>query len=309
MIELKENKSVKELIEELQAQRGYEENSLREKRAEIVQKQSKTKEVYQRLREERNQAILQEKNKLPAITVKHLTDREYFKKKSKNSIWFGVLVALIVGIFGSAALAATIKEIENPAGACFVLIGAVIVAMVIAVEAKKLPLKKRLSEINSDEKVIEFDKKYDQIFNEYYDKTADYNNSIGKLKEEEEQSVEYLTEIEQNLFALIYRNTLFFYGSNKSYSYQIYLDGRLYDEVKGKKIVEIKISEGIHSFKIETVSYNPVDRSIIDAYTFSTRQLIAEPHTAEAWAYVCDGLHIEQVTARRFEMETKVKLL
>ena len=147
---------------------------------------------------------------------------------------------------------------------------------------------------------FELSRKHDEI------KTSKKNSVFNSAAKKYTAALEtQLLSIENDLFDIKYRDTILFYGSARGYRYSLYIDGLLYDEVKSKELVVIKLSEGFHSFKLETDQINPFDSSVINTFTFETRQIIINGNEVQAYAMECDGRRLRQLPKSAFEKVTK----
>ena len=240
--------------------------------------------------------------------------RQLEKRKSKCKL-YGI-AALVIYFFAAFAVL-YLKKISFSTDnliplAIVALVGIVFSAICTAV-AKK-PISNKLAALYSDTDIIEYRKNVSKLFKKVQDKENRLKelkskkqsvlNDISELHNEEKKIFNALDELN---FNFLYKNTILFYGAERNNRYSLYLDGHPYDTVRGKRIIQINLSPGIHSFKVENTSYN-IDGSVIFCYTFSTQQIIVgeEP---EAFAFVCDYKWLNRVSGAEFEKKTKTKLI
>jgi len=245
-----------------------------------------------------------------------LDTRTQLEKRIKKCKLSGILVfiayaLLAVGGFYMFDIAVSIVN-------CMITVAVGVLISVIYVAIAKAPLNRKHLATFADPNIKAYDKKKAEFFDEFNKERSEKNANNEKLNREKrnienelrklnESEKSVLSEIQELDFNVAYNDTILFYGKDKGNYYEIYLDGHLYDTVRGRQIVRIILSPGIHSFKVDNTNYN-IDGSVIYSYTFNTRQIIAG-ETIAAYPIVCEYNEIKQVSGEEFQKITKTQLL
>lgn len=171
----------------------------------------------------------------------------------------------------------------------------------------------------SDANIIEYDKKIEEERKIKIDNTNALIHSLSEcdarekemykllneMKKREEGILLYLDELD---FHIAYNKTILFYGENRGNYYDIYIDGDLYDTVRGKTIVTIKLPNGSHYIKFTNTALN-FDKSVIYSFSFKTEQLEINDSVIMAYPVVIDMNSITYPNVKRFQEITKQKLI
>lgn len=249
------------------------------------------------------------------LSLRALLQKKISKCKYMGYFIFAVYVGLVVGIFAYLKKPMSIESIP------LYLIAAVIgiVGCVVAVKIMKSPVKRKLAQTFSDPRIAELDKKVKALESDFRDKRIrkmqyrqelvekekELKQKLTQAKTAEEETKNQLSEID---FNFKYKNTILFYGRDGGNRYDIYIDGLLYDTVKGKQIIKIILTPGLHSFKVDNTHYNIVDGSVDYSITFNTIQIMVGEELA-AYPIVCEYKTIKQVTGTEFQKITKTNLM
>lgn len=236
-----------------------------------------------------------------------LTKREKYTKSKGVANWLPIILliaGLLYCLYQKINLL-TIFSINNPFISVLILIAIAIAIYFVLKLVISIPFSIAINNINKKEDIQKVNKQELEIYSEC---KRNYFNQAGDIKSEIDELQEELDEIEDFLYNQIYKNCFLFYGTwGGSYRYRIILDGHEYDEVRAKRLVVIQLSEGIHSVKIESTSYNVVDGSINIAYTFPTEQIIAGEN-GRVHAFTCDANKLYRVGKAELEKAMKEKI-
>jgi len=253
-------------------------------------------------------------NNLDETAKQVLENRKKLHKKIRShkciTLVLSILYLIAVTVFLCLADLFTV-----PVYLITILIGAVGITLPLIISI--IGLKKQFSKTFSDPLIEDYDAAVFELFENFKEKKAEKQRKLSELQLEKRKieneisktvdaQVRIVNKAENLEFNYTYKDTILFYGADRGNRYDLYLDGRLYDTVKGKEIVTIKLSPGLHSFKVNNTCYN-IDKSVIYSYTFNTMQFLAgeEP---EAHAIVCDYKIIKEVDGNEFQRITKTRL-
>ncbi len=250
-----------------------------------------------------------------------LSEKDALEKKKSNCRWFGF--AILIAYVALAYLILFVLKVEFPIADILVYLSAAILAIIlyaVSVSIKRAPIKKKISEIYGEGKISEYYKKHTQLGNEYGSKISQNEDTISDLEEKIHSLENYIKKFEETKTQIIqyldeldvhweYRDAILFCGKQSGTVYDIYIDGLLYDKVKRNNPIKIKLTPGLHSFKVEYVEYN-IDNSVLSSYTFNTIQIEIDPEKAPILnAFVSNYKSLERVNAAEFEKKAKIKLL
>ena len=299
-------------------------SQLNEIRTSISEKEHELNEITKAINDintvDAYQKYLQEVNELENCldeNARHkvIQTKQLEKRKSKCKL-YGFAALVIYSLVAFAVL--YFKEIDFSTDNLILVTVVALVGIVFSVICTgiaKKPITNKLAALNSDPDIVKYKKNVSELFKNVQDKENQLKHlkskkqnatkAISELHNEEKKILNALDELE---FNFLYKDTILFYGAERNNRYSLYLDGHPYDTVTGKRIIQIKLSPGIHSFKVENTSYNIVDRSVDYCYTFNTQQIIAG-EDPEAFAFVCDFNRLNRVSGSEFEKITKTKLI
>ena len=301
-MKIKDGQTIQSIEEELRGKFSDLKMALHRKNEEIREKEANKTNVLSSATENMNNALSEERKKLSDNTRSLLSERSSLYGKISGFKWLTFLVSVIyiaAAVFTIYHFWSVLKE--KPVMPIVTAVALGIILCVTFYKIIKRPTQKRIDTVNSDPEVRAHDAAVHKIFSNRTNTLNTYDGELSKLKEEAADIEEELESIENDLFDIEYRDTILFYGTSKGFRYQLYINGNLYDNVRGKRLVVIKLGEGFHSFKLETDEINPVDGSIMGSYTFETRQIIVDGKAAQAYAMECDGKHIRQIPKKAFE--------
>lgn len=306
MEEIKNNfDAVEKELQNLHTETKKQYNS---KERELSSKRSNQHKVFAEIDREKFNAIGVEKENFSEETVNLWKKKLKYAKKAKNSICFAFLCliayALCVKYFllPLPLISDTIKD-SKVSIIVFSAIG--ILLFVIIRSTMKTHFNKKIKLIDANENIIDSTKKLDEISKKYNSEKQNYSEEIKNLEKETKVLYDELMSIEERLFSIINRNTLIFYGSDKFYEYTIYFDGCLYDKIKAKNIIAIKLEEGIHNFKLDIDEINIFDGSIVRSFSFNTKQIIVDYKNPKCYIFECDGDKLKEITKLELEKTSK----
>ncbi len=281
---------------------------IQEERNELVSKDT----LFQEYIDKRNELFQELEPRAQELVKK----KERLKKKEANAKWLGIA---FLAVFIAAIV--SVISVLRPASILFYVL-AVIFAILfykIPVSIKRSGPLRKIRKINSDPKIIEYEKDTIKEYKDYQSKLTQrqntekqYNKEISEIKKEmselENHKRNYFTVLEELEYNCAYAGTILFYGRDKRNHYELYIDGRLYGTVRGHDATQIKLTPGLHSFRVTNTSYNIVDRSVDYSYSFNTEQLEVGD-IPEAFMYVCEFKTLSRVRGREFESISKTTLI
>ena len=118
---------------------------------------------------------------------------------------------------------------------------------------KKAIRSAKINSINKEDEIKEYRNNERALHNEHQQEI--YKLEAANQDEETRLKKEY-EAIKRQMKPYAYKNHLLFYFDlAPSHSYQLYLDGQLYESFSRRQYLDIKLNPGIHSFRIESI-YN-----------------------------------------------------
>ena len=260
-------------------------------------------------------------NNSTATQKELIKKKEELEMKSSNAKWLGIV---ILGLYSIVAVYMLfVLKLDFSISPIVVYMLAVVLGIVIyiiPVAIKRAKLKPQIKQINNSPEMVQYLKNQSDAFALFSQKRNDLQKLIDQRKQEankiktkihqfENESAEILEELNNLEFNCAYAGSILFYGKDKHNHYDLYLDGRHYDTVRGHNIIQIRLSQGLHNLKIENTSYNIADRSdVVYSYSFNTQQ-IEVTDIPVAFFYVCEFKTLKRVNGKEFEQITKTKLI
>ena len=247
-----------------------------------------------------------------------LMDRrfELYKKIKKMSPRLSRIILFIYYAIAAICLIST-HNFKINAWLIVTLIG--LVAIKIPFDLIKKRLIKQHEAILEKPSIKEFDRRFDELSDEAEKKTKELSAELEELTLEEsaikdeyadakEEERKIRSGIKDLYFNCKYRDTIFFYGMERNNRYELYLDGLLYSTVRGKDLIQIKMTPGLHSFRVKNTCYNFADHSVVYSYDFEAWQFVAgeEP---EAHAIVCEFKTLKEYESEEFQGIIKTRLI
>ncbi len=260
------------------------------------------------------------KDGLDEAGKKLLQKRDGLKKKMRLCGFVTVIVGILYVLFAISAIEGAIEPSSTGESVLLYIAAAVAGVLLYKVSLGLLvgSYKRKHKEISEAPAMIEFDKKSDELYKQLLrnkrstEKTLeDLKNQQSELKRRLNEIInlenELVTEIQDIEFNYEYNGSIFFWGKQRNNRYEIYLDGVHYDTVRGHDIIRIRLTPGLHSFKIQNTCYS--DGEIVYCYDFNTWQLSSSDEEARAYALVCDFKEAKFVSCAEFEKVTKTKFI
>ena len=260
---------------------------------------------------ERNKLV----NALDDESMRALQNRQnLFNKESKRK---KIRIALFsLYLIASGVVLYLIDTLSWRSYMIAALVGVAVIGIPFTISIKMV--SKQYDKTLDDPRLREFDIAAAELYDNFKQKSNEKRLRVEELRSEEfeidkelkeTQKIEaqILSRIENLEFNFEYRDTILFYGMERNNRYGLYLDGRLYDTVRGKQIIRIVMTPGLHSFKVTNTCYN-IDKSIIYSYEFNTVQFVAGEEAA-AHAIVCEYNKIREVEGAEFQQITKTRLI
>ena len=249
-----------------------------------------------------------------------MKDRERLTKKKGRAKWLGLLFLALHLVVSIRVMKMLDFEFSMPEIAVYgIVILVAILVYAIPVGIRKAILNMKINGINKEQGIAEYNKKNTVAFTEYQNNVKAIQTTINKYRQEEtkisekinqieEEKMKYLFTLKELDFNCEFADSILFYGKEKRNHYDIYIDGRLYDTVRGHQITRIRLTPGLHSVKFENTAYNIVDKSVDYSYSFNTIQLEVGEFP-RAYAYVIEYKTIKSVSGEEFQNITKTKLI
>lgn len=254
------------------------------------------------------------------------TGREVLSKRraaeKKIDVIKKLRIAIPVSSLAIAAIVLYILEFQlNPLTAVICAVVAVAARMISTGATKKTlnDSQQELKQIRQHPSMVEFDRKWSEIYKNYTDNKAEVSNQIKQINDEQNQLMAELQELSESEaylslqiedfdFNCKYKDVILFYGENSGNYYEIYLDGMLYDTVLGQRVVTIMLTPGLHSIRVNNTHYS-TSGSVIYSYDFNTKQIVAG-ESAQAYPIVCNRDNIRWfVSGSEFQRVSKTRLM
>lgn len=266
-----------------------------------------------------NKAKSELTNNLSEKGKRVLATRETLKKKISRYNLLGCLAFLGLIILGVCTFAVFKISISLLSIGLYLAVAIIeIIISVIVVRKVNAPYELELKNTFSDPNMQDFDRELKnlqdelsknisekhRIREERNKKIETINTQLNKLKETESAVFLEISELD---FNFAYKDSILFYGQEKGNYYKLYLDGLLFDTVRGKQITKIMLSPGLHSFKVKNTNYD-FTGDVVYCYEFNTYQFTAGEQPM-AYPIVCEFNHIKCVSGTEFQKITKTNLI
>ena len=274
--------------------------------------------IYKEYADKQKQ-IFEELDSESKVLVEKRKDLESKENKTK---WLVSLAFVAVYLIIAAYIVFVIKpEFLLPDVAIYVYatISAVLIFMIPFAIVKSV-FNKKILKIAADKKIIKYDQKKLEALEDYQNKIKDFQDALDECDKEKKEIINDIHTFENVIskcnyileemdFNCAYEGFILFYGKDKRNYYDLYVDSLLYDTVRGHQIIQIKLTPGLHSFRVKNTSYNIADRSdVVYSYSFNTEQLEVGEFP-EAFAYVCEFKTLTRVNGKEFQAITKTQLI
>lgn len=247
-----------------------------------------------------------------------LSKRRAIEKKIDNIK--KLRIAIMVASLAIAAAVLYILDFQLNMLTCVIYAAILLGVRMISTAATKKTLndnQEELKQIRKHPSMVEFDRKWSEIYKNYTDNKAEVSERINQINDEQNQlkaQLQELSEAEAHLsmqiedfdFNCKYKDFILFYGADRGNRYDLYLDGTFYGGFMGCEIVQIRLAPGIHSFRAETNRYY-TNGELEYNIEFSPKQIVAG-ESVQAYTVVCkkekiywfmSGTEFQEITKTR----------
>lgn len=150
----------------------------------------------------------------------------------------------------------------------------------------------------------EIEKFEDEAISKYdAQKNSDEKNidrEIARVQAERKKLAEEFLKVEREMFAIDNQRTIFVYGHNKYYEYEIYVNGMLFSEVPARQMLKIKVGDGLTNIMVKSNHYAPADNHTYYK-EFSRNCGVIQIEAYETPAFLMlDGFDIEPMNMNEF---------
>lgn len=255
---------------------------LRKTRDELLDRQQKEEEYLVKLKEQRDQIFANGQEALKAYKAeqKTLLDDEGIRlleerekcKRSKHSFlkWLLSFAALlVVSICLKSELQSKLSLDDN---VFFIVFGSIsFFGGILMTSLLNIPQNKKIKRLSKETAIAEYD---DKIKKFEADRSIEEEKMKNDLKAEEESIKSRISEcvaligaVESEILVVGNPNTIFIATISKSYKYEIYLDGLIYQKHQGQNIIRIKVPKGIHSVRVVAISETSESTTVFELGT------------------------------------------
>lgn len=267
-------------------------------------------------------AIRAKQSDLPPVTKTLVLQMKELESKKKGLGTYLLLFIIYMGLFTAAVALFDISFELLPFWryAIAVIIDLILSGVSVAVINRSK--NKKIKEIKEDAdvsqhllEVMEIRKKatesYSKIgdvekeaiskFNEQRDRDAKkIEKEIEKVRSQQKELEEYFLEVERQLFAIDNKNTIFIFGHDKYYEYEIYVNGLVFSEEPARELVKIKVNEGLVNIRVKANHY-ALANNHTSYKEFSRDCGVAQIESQETPVFLMlDGFGIEQMNMQEF---------
>lgn len=269
-----------------------------------------------------NKIIDQKLNDLPYVTKTLVLEMKELERSKKG---FGAYLLFFIAYMGLFTAAVAMLDISLPLSVFWRYTAAVIIDLILSGVSLSIinsHKNRKIKKIKNDEgvsqhlrEITEIRRKAAESFLEIknlqnetiskYDeqKNSDANNidrEIARVQAERKKLAEEFLKVEREMFAIDNQRTIFVYGHNKYYEYEIYVNGMLFSEVPARQMLKIKVGDGLTNIMVKSNHYEPADNHTYYK-EFSRNCGVIQIEAYETPAFLMlDGFDIEPMNMNEF---------
>ena len=269
-----------------------------------------------------NKAIREMENELPPETRTEVLKIKEIERSKKG---FGAYLLFFIAYMGLFTAAVAAFDIALPLSPLWTYSLGVIIDLTlsgISLSVINAPKEKKIKEIQNYpdvsehllevkrmrlkayENYKEIEKLEEETISKYDEqKNSDANKidrEIARVQAERKKLAEEFLKVEREMFAIDNQRTIFVYGHNKYYEYEIYVNGMLFSEVPARQMLKIKVGDGLTNIMVKSNHYAPADNHTYYK-EFSRNCGVIQIEANETPAFLMlDGFDIEPMNMNEF---------